>query len=98
MAETYDYESITVAATAIGFTAAKLAPSNSDTPEMAVCTLETGQIRYRVDGTDPTSAEGHILNPGDSLIVDSLHDLKNFKAIRTGSTSGILKVSYTRGR
>ncbi|MEE9354192.1 MAG: hypothetical protein V3U75_01245 [Methylococcaceae bacterium] len=90
----YDYESITVADTAIGFTAAKLKPSSTDTPKAAICTLETGQIRFRTDGSDPTSAEGHLLKIGQQLIVESFDSMKGFRAIRTGATSGVLKVTY----
>lgn len=96
MAETYDFESVTVAGTAIGFTTGKLAPSNSNLPSRAVCTLETAQVRYRLEGT-PTASVGHLLEVGETLIISSLKDLKAFKAIRTGSVSGVLKVSYERG-
>jgi hypothetical protein len=92
----YDYEAITIADTAIGFTAAKLAPENSEIPSSAFCTLETAQIRYRVDGGTPTASVGHLLEIGQSLILRSLDNMKNFRAIRTGSTSASLKVTYER--
>jgi len=37
----------------------------------AVITVETDQVRYREDGTHPTSAEGILLNVGDVLTYDS---------------------------
>lgn len=98
MPETYDYESITVAGTAIGFTVSKLAPANRSAPSRVVCVLEVAQVRYRADGTDPTAAEGQLLNVGDTLILDSLNDMNEFRAIRTGGVSGILKVSFESGR
>lgn len=85
------YESITVAATAIGFTAATY-----DNAFKASITLETAQIRFRVDGTAPTSAEGHILDVAQSLEIEGKENIANFRAIRTGGTSGVLKVSYER--
>ena len=92
----YNYESIGISDTATGFTAAVLAAANTlfgrDTIR-ATCTVETAQIRFRVDGTDPTSSEGHILEIGDVLYVDK-QDVSKFSAIRTGATSGVLKVSY----
>jgi hypothetical protein len=60
----------------------------------AYCTLETAQIRFRLDGTAPTSAEGHILNVNDVLELKSCIEMVNFKAIRTGGTSGVLKCTY----
>lgn len=83
------YESITVAGTGIGLTITNL----DWTHTKAYCTLETAQIRFRIDGADPTSSEGHIMNVGDSIVLQSYEELKNFRAIRTGS-SGTLKCSY----
>ena len=37
----------------------------------ALITVETDQVRWRDDGTDPTSSEGHLLNAGDVLTFDS---------------------------
>jgi hypothetical protein len=88
------YESVTVANTAIGLTASSTA---APIRNAATLTLETAQIRFRVDGTDPTSSEGHLLEIGDTLELCNQEEVKNFKAIRTGSTSGVLKVSYFRG-
>ena len=84
------YESVTVADSAIGFTA-----GTYGTNTRAIITCETAQIRFRIDGTDPTAAEGHLLNPGDTLELDSLADITAFRAIRTGSVSGVIKVSYS---
>ncbi|MCW7077308.1 MAG: hypothetical protein OCU18_08545, partial [Candidatus Syntrophoarchaeum sp.] len=46
----------------------------------AEMTLETAQIRYWIDGTDPTSSQGHPVNPGDLIILDSASQIANFKA------------------
>jgi len=85
----FDYESITVADSAIGLTAAKYLDA-----EHAEITLETAQIRFRLDGTDPTSSEGHLVEVGDVITLNSAAQIAGFKAIRTGSTSGVLKVTY----
>lgn len=97
MSETYDSEKITVADTAIGFTAAKLTPSSSGPPTIARVYLETAQIRFTVHGTDPTSTTGKILEVGQEIEIDSFHDISKFKAIRTGSTSGVITVHFERG-
>lgn len=94
MENTYAYESITVGASAIGFTEAKIiANTEGFTIGSVFCTLETAQIRFRLDGTDPTSSEGHLLEPGQSLTIE-YNDVVNFRSIRTGGTSGVLKASF----
>jgi len=89
------YESITVN-TAIGFTVTTLV--TSDVPKQhavtAFCRLETAQIRYRLDGTDPTTTEGILLEVGETLIVIGHMNLMRFRAIKTGTTNGVLKVQY----
>ena len=90
----YDYETITVANTAIGLTASKLTTARK--PISVFITIEDAEIRYRMDGTTPTSTVGHILQPGDSLLVEGWHNMNNIKFIRTTATSGILQVSYRR--
>lgn len=94
--DAFDFESITVAATAIGFTAATFDPSDAASAQRAVLSVETAQIRYRYDGTDPTSLIGHILEPGDTLVVDGYTNINAFKAIRTGATSGTIRVTFER--
>lgn len=92
----YAYEAITVADTAIGFTSSNYMNSNASEvrASRAVCTLETAQVRYRYDGGTPTDAVGHVLNANDVVVIMGDDAIKNFKAIRTGGTSGSLKVTY----
>ena len=85
-----NYESVTVADSAIGLTS-----GTYGTNVYALITCETAQIRFRIDGTNPTASEGHILNPGDILRLDSNADIAAFKAIRTGSVSGVIKATYS---
>jgi len=87
------YESITVADTAIGFTAATVGAAGI---KGAFCTVETAQIRFRMDGTNPTSAEGHVLDPGQTLTIINQGTLVNTMFIRTGATSGVLKVTFLK--
>jgi|LGVE01.1.fsa_nt_gb hypothetical protein len=89
--DSFNYESITVADAAIGLTPAKYAGA-----VRAEITLETADIRYRKDGTDPASDEGHPVRIDDTIVLRSATDIVTFKAIRTGSTSGVLKVTYLR--
>ena len=85
----FAYESITVAATAIGCTSSTY--SDATKAEM---TLETAQIRIRIDGTAPTASEGHIVEISDIVTLTSASQISQFKATRTGGTSGVLRISY----
>ena len=88
------YEAITVADTAIGFTATKIKPTNATAVQGVFCSLETAQIRFTLDGTTPTSTIGHLLGVGQTLTISHAGDIENFRAIRTGSTSGSLRCTY----
>lgn len=88
--EASGYESMTVADSAVGLTSGTY--GNATKAEM---TLETAQIRVRKDGTNPTSSEGHLVEVSDTVTLSSAADIATFKAIRTGATSGVLKVTYS---
>ncbi len=98
------YESITVATTAIGFTASCITVgtgcNNSvshDQATAASCRLETAEIRYRYDGTAATNAAtgGTLLEIGETLTLSGNDTLQKFSAIRTGSSSGVLQCNYS---
>jgi hypothetical protein len=95
----YDFEQITVDATAggKGFTSAKITPTNKPPMTYASCQLETAQIRYLwVDpaATAVTASVGTLMNPGDFVTFANREELLNFRAIRTGGTSGQLNCHY----
>ena len=54
--------------------------------------LETAQVRFRNDGTVPTSSEGVLLEVGDQIVLSESDFDTSF--IRTGGTSGTLKGHY----
>ena len=83
------FESITVADSAIGFTAA-----THDHANEAFVTVESGAVRFRADGTDPTAAIGHVLEVGDTLRLESQNDLQKVRFIRRDGVSATLRVSY----
>lgn len=87
-----DYESVTVAGTSIGFDATA-ATNNGIKPSAATITVETAQLRFRTDGTAPTSSEGHLAGVGDVIELTDRGECDNFRAIRTGATSGVIKVT-----
>lgn len=89
------FEQITVAATSIGFTTSRIDNQNGHPQAtIAVCRLETAEVRYRMDGVAPTSTVGTLLEIGDYLTLQGPDLLQSFRAIRTGGTSGTLSCSY----
>ena len=103
----YEYEAVTVATVSIGLDAAKLqkarttndsigGTSYTATTKAIECymTLETAQIRWTCDGTTPTTTVGHLMEVGESITLHGHQNLSKFRSIRTGGTSGSLRVSY----
>lgn len=90
----YDREDITVDNTAggVGFDVTIL--NTSPAPKRIYVTCESAQCRFTYDGTAPTTSLGHVLNPMDSLYVEGLQNMRNFRAIRTGTTSAKLVCTY----
>ncbi len=57
--------------------------------------VETAQVRWRADGTDPTTTEGQILTTADKLHLEGQDTVNKFRAIAT-STTATLKVHFER--
>jgi hypothetical protein len=94
-----NYEQIAVAASSIGITATKLQPNGANTQPQAnvgACRVATAQIRYRIDGTAPTSTVGTVGEIGDVIALNGADVLQNFRAIRTTSTSAALDCSVAQ--
>ena len=86
------YEAVTVDATVGGVS---LTAATYGRARAGQCRLETGQIRYTTDGTTaPTSTVGIIVSPMEWIILGNANEIKNFKAIRTGTASGSLRCFY----
>ena len=92
--EGQSYEEITVSNAAIGFTTALIQPSGASPPRGAVLTLETANIRWRVDGGDPSGAVGHLMTTTDSLVIHGANNMSNFRAFRDAGADGSLHVTY----
>lgn len=83
------YEKITVD-TSIGLTAASIAVGRDS---MALIGVETDQIRIRVDGSAPTSAEGVLLEAGDKVTLYGNEALNNLRMIKVTNNASV-KVQY----
>ena len=89
----FAFETITVADTAIGFTAATYGAASF--PHLrAVVTAIGGVMRYRYDSGNPTATVGHLLSHGDMILVEGGINVANFRAIRAGTQNGTLSVTY----
>lgn len=83
------YEAITVSSAVASLTAATILGKES-----AVITVETAVVRFRLDGTDPSATEGHVLAVDDVLELDSSESLAKVRFIRRNGTSATLRCSY----
>jgi len=93
----YAFETVTVADSSTALTAATYSPTLQDKSRIrAFCTITGGQIRYRYDGTAPTSTVGHLASFGDVIYLEGTVNVENFRAIRTGDISATLSVTYER--
>jgi len=88
----FAFETVVVTNASKALTAATYAYTGKKDTK-ALISVETDQVRYRLDGGDPTVAIGHILNPMDTLVLENSDQLKNFRAIRV-TTDSTLQVTY----
>lgn len=89
-ADSYEAKTVDNTSGGVSLTAATYGRARS-----ALCRLETAPIRYTTDGTTaPTTSVGIIVNPMEWIILGTPGEIKNFKGIRTGDTSGSLKCFY----
>lgn len=89
----FAHEKITVSNSAVSLTTATYT-TDGEKAKRAIITVESAQLRYRYDGTAPTSSVGHLLNPFDVITILGSDNITNFKAIRAGSTDAAISCSY----
>lgn len=92
------FEQVTVAASSIGFSTAKILPDGAGSSRQATlasCRLELAEIRFTIDGTTPTAAVGTLLEPNDVLTVTGYDSISRFRGFRTTGTSAQLSCTYS---
>lgn len=89
----FAFEELTISNTAIQLTADTFEDSDG-VAKRVVITIQDAQIRWRYDGTNPTTTVGHVSNPFDTIVLQTAGNIKNFRAIRKGSSNAELSVSY----
>lgn len=83
------------ATTADGFTRATINAGNGHTQaDVASCSVSSGDVRYRVDGTAATSTVGNTAVEGTSIPLQGNDVLNNFSVI---GTSGAFTLDCTLG-
>lgn len=90
-------EALTVSSVAIGFTASKYNPGGSlNQARVAILSTETDSLRYRVNGSNPTSSVGHLVPAGSSAVVCGYTAIEQFKAIRVSTDVAVYATFYRR--
>ena len=82
-------EALSVAGTAVGFTAATIANKNH-----AFITVEGATVRFFVNGQTATASLGAELLPGDILELDSADQLSSFSAISKDGGTATLRCQF----
>ena len=93
-----EYEELSVGVSAVGLSEAKIKPLTGAYARLsaraALMSSENGDIRFRIDGGLPSVSSGHYLTSGDTLVLTGTQAIQQFRAIRCGDTSAVLKVTY----
>ncbi len=91
-----DYATLAVSTSAVGLVA-DASPVLPAACKRVYITCETQPVRWRADGTDPTSTTGHVLAKDDSISftgADYRQLLEKIKFIATALGDGALKITY----
>jgi len=83
-----DYSTLTVTSTPLTLHD-NCSPVRPTQAKGCIITVETDQVRWRADGTSPTTSEGHLLSSGDILTFNSWSDNINWISV-------LLKIEFIR--
>lgn len=84
------YETVSVTTTVVG-----LSSGSYNSKLLGLIQVATTSIRFLYDGSNPTTAVGHVADDGDIIVLESSAELANFRAILTGSSTATLTVTYS---
>ena len=94
MGKVIGFEEIGVGGSPVGLSPSVYVPAQGPAAAIAMITAEGGDMRYRLDGQDPTYSTGHLLVDSNFLKLDEMVLIRNFRIIQAGADSGKLTVSY----
>lgn len=93
-----DHEDLTVGVAAVSLAAAKLKPASGiykgRDAQAVMLSVETADLRFRIDGGLPTAASGHFLVAGDYAVLHGGQALSRLRLIRTGDGDATVRVTY----
>lgn len=81
---------------AFSTTALPLSPATYAGATGATLTVESADLRYRIDGQAPTATVGHLVTSGNDLVLTSLDAIQKFQAIRDAATDVDVTITYTK--
>ncbi len=84
------HEAVTIGNSA---TAMTITASNGNLPEAALIEVEDAAIRFRADGSDPTSTTGHNAEVGEIIELVSKDEVQKFRAIRRDGVDATLRIT-----
>ncbi len=91
-----DYATLAVSTGAVDLIA-NGSPALPDQAKRVFITCETQPVRWRADGTAPSSTEGHVLGKDDSISFTGANYrqlLEKIEFIATSAGDGALKITY----
>jgi len=94
MSKVIAQEQIIVDAEVVQLTPSIYNPPIGSGASQAIIHSEGGDMRYRVDGQEPTPSSGILLEEGDIVELPTIYHITNFKVIKVNSPSGKLIVTY----
>lgn len=86
------YELITVGASAVGIATTTTNPTGRSQMNRCEVRVEAASVRFRDDGTDPTTSVGTPMDAGDTLAIPTNVIARALRFIQTSSTSAYLHV------
>jgi hypothetical protein len=94
--DAFDYEDLTVtSAAAVPFDAAKHTPANAPSAKLAIFTVETANVRFKLHGVAPTASSGHQGTPATEYQVWGINNIRRFRVIAESTTAAV-RVTYYR--
>lgn len=67
-------------------------PANTEAAQLNIGT--EGDIRVRIDGTDPTASVGYPLKAGREYLIDTIKELQSLEMIRKDSANVTVDIFY----
>jgi hypothetical protein len=84
---TVAFQQSTVSTTAVAL------PAAGESPKRAVITVHTNAIRYRLDGTNPSTTVGHLAPTGTVIELMGPTEIASFRMIRNAAADSEVAIS-----